>query len=119
MSDAFREMIGGVDILPLHGYTEFYIDGKWIHASPSYDLAICQKNRYVPVEFDGTSDAKDSPCDQDGRKHIEHIKDHGTFDDLPWDWMWEYLGQHLAELGFKWDEMMDSWERGIRSKSNE
>jgi transglutaminase-like putative cysteine protease len=119
ISDTFKEMIGGINILPLHGYAEFFIEGKWVHASPSYDVAICQKNRYVTVEFDGMNNAKDSPYDRDGKKHIEHIKDHGTFDDLPWEWMWEYLRQHLAELGFNWDEMMDSWEQGIQSKSNE
>ena len=116
MSDGFKEITQGIDILPLHGYTEFYIEGKWVHASPSYDLAICEKNRYVPVEFDGTHDAKDSPYDQEGRRHIEHLRDHGTFDDLPWGWMWDYLMHHVAEMGFEWDEMIGSWEQGIQSK---
>lgn len=119
MSDAFKQMIGGTNILPLHGYAELYVDGKWVHVSPSYDLAVCRKNRYVPVEFDGINDAKDSPYDQDGRVHVEHIKDHGTFDDLPWDWMWEYLREHIAELGFNWDELMDSWVQGTQSRSSE
>ncbi|UCG82671.1 MAG: transglutaminase domain-containing protein [Dehalococcoidia bacterium] len=119
MSDAFRKMIGGTNILPLHGYAELNIDGKWVHASPSYDLAVCQKNWYVPVEFDGINDAKDSPYDQEGRVHVEHIKDHGTFDDLPWDWMWEYLREHVAEQGFNWDELIDSWEQGIQSRLSE
>jgi transglutaminase-like putative cysteine protease len=118
MSDAFKAVTQGIDILPLHGYTEFEIDGEWVHASPSYDLAICEKNGYVPVEFDGMNDAKDSPYDQEGKRHIEHLKDHGTFDDLPWDWMWEYLRQHIADMGFEWDEMIDSWEQGIQGKSN-
>jgi transglutaminase-like putative cysteine protease len=119
MSDAFRKMIGGTNILPLHGYAELYLDGKWVHASPSYDLAVCQKNRYVPVEFDGINDAKDSPYDLDGRVHVEHIKDHGTFDDLPWTWMWEYLKEHVAALGFQWDELIDSWEQGVQSRSSD
>ena len=42
------------------------------------------------VEFDGIHDGKDSPFDLNGRPHTEHIKDHGHFEDSPWDWIVNY-----------------------------
>ena len=83
ISDIFREMIGGINVVPLHGYAELYIDGRWIHTSPAYDIDVCRRKRFVPVEFDGVNDAKDSPYDLDGNPHIEHLKYHGPYDDFP------------------------------------
>lgn len=116
ISDTFKELAGGTNLLALHGYAELYIDGKWIHASPAYNLAICQRKRFIPVEFDGINDAKDSQYDQDGRKHVEHAEDHGTFDDFPWDWMRDYGKQFVAKLGLDWNELIESGERIRNSK---
>ncbi len=106
ISDRFREMAGGTNLLSLHGYAELFINGKWVHASPAYDIAACRKHRFVPVEFDGVNDAKDSAYDQDGRQHIEHAKDHGTFADFPLDWIREYTRQFVASLGLDFDALM-------------
>ncbi len=34
LSDRFRSMIGGDNLLIQHGYAEVYIDGRWLHVSP-------------------------------------------------------------------------------------
>ncbi len=93
MSESFRQSIGGIDVLPFHGYAELYVNDRWIHVSPAYDLATCQKKRFVPVDFDGINDAKDSSYTEDGRPHIEHVKDHGSYDDFPWDEIIAYYQQ--------------------------
>lgn len=111
ISDRFREMIGGINILPLHGYAELYIDGKWIHASPAYDIEICRRKRFVPVEFDGANDAKDSPYDLDGRPHVEHLKYHGPYEDFPWDYIQKYYVEWSGLLGRDWDEFKDAGEQ--------
>jgi len=71
------------NILPDHGYTELYINDKWVKATPTFDLQICQKNQIIPVEFDGINDAKFHPHTQDGRFHIEYVLDRGPFADIP------------------------------------
>lgn len=104
LSEKFRNMIGGDNLVIQHGYAEILVDGKWVHACPAYDLETCQRKRFVPVDFDGVNDAKDSPYDQDGNQHIEHIKDHGHFDDFPWDWIVKYREEWVVRIGREWNE---------------
>ena len=73
------------NIFPWHGYAELYLDGKWVKATPAFDLTMCQEHRFMPVEFDGLSDARFHPHNQDGSPHIEYMLDRGTFDDVPLD----------------------------------
>ena len=73
------------NIFPWHGYAELYLDGKWVKATPAFDLTMCQEHRLIPVEFDGLSDARFHPHNQDGSPHIEYLLDRGPFDDVPLD----------------------------------
>ncbi len=108
LSEKFRQMIGGDNLLIQHGYVEIYIDGKWIHACPAYDLATCQKAGFVPVDFDGINNAKDSPYNQEGKPHIEHVKDHGHYADFPWDEIVNYRKEWVARIGREWTEFTDN-----------
>jgi transglutaminase-like putative cysteine protease len=104
LSEKFRKMIGGGNLLIHHGYTGIYLDGRWVHASPAYDLGTCEKNGFVPVDFDGTKDAKDSPYNRDGKPHIEHVKDYGQFDDFPWDYITSHRREWVDRIGREWNE---------------
>jgi transglutaminase-like putative cysteine protease len=104
LSEKFRAMIGGDNLLIQHGYAELYVDGRWLHVSPAYGRATCEQSGFVPVEFDGTGDAKDSPRSADGRPHIEHVKDHGHFEDFPWEFIVSYRKEWVAAIGRGWDE---------------
>lgn len=76
----------GTNILPFHGYAELYLNGKWVKATPAFDLKLCENNRIVPVEFDGESDAIFHLYNRDGKLHIEYLEDLGRhYDDLPLD----------------------------------
>ena len=108
LSYKFRKMIGGGNLLIQHGYAELHIDGKWVHASPAYDLETCRRNGFVPVEFDGVNDAKDSPYNRDGKPHIEHVKDHGHYVDFPWDDIVNYRKEWVARIGREWTEFTES-----------
>ncbi len=101
-------MIGGGNLLIQHGYTEIFIGDRWVHASPAYDLDTCEKNGFVPVDFDGTKDAKDSPYNRDGKHHIEHVKDHGHFLDFPWDEIDGYRREWVVRIGREWTEFTDN-----------
>jgi len=108
LSEKFRKMIGGDNLLIQHGYAELYVDGEWVHVSPAYDLKTCQKAGFVPVEFDGVNDAKDSAYNREGKRHIEHVKDHGHFDDFPWDYIRKYQQEWVAQIGREWNEFTDN-----------
>ncbi|MBM3141849.1 MAG: transglutaminase domain-containing protein [Chloroflexi bacterium] len=75
----------GTNLFPYHGYNELYIDGKWVKAAPTFELKVCQENRLIPVEFDGKHDALLPSHDLDGNPHIEYLQDHGRYENIPLD----------------------------------
>jgi len=111
LSPRFREMIGGDNLLIQHGYAELYVNEEWLHVSPAYDAETCQKAGFVPVDFDGTGDARDSAYDQEGKRHIEHVKDHGQYDDFPWDYVKQYQREWVSRIGREWSEFTDNVKR--------
>jgi len=73
----------GSDLFIYHGYTEFLLEGKWVKATPAFNLALCTKFRVKPLEFDGRNDSIFHAYDQDARRHMEYVRDRGSFADVP------------------------------------
>jgi transglutaminase-like putative cysteine protease len=87
----------GTNILPFHGYAELYLNGKWVKATPAFDLKMCERHRIIPVEFDGKNDAMFHSRNRDGKLHIEYVKNLGHYyDDLPLDRLWDALIQNYG-----------------------
>jgi len=86
------------NLFSYHGYTELYINGKWIKATPAFDLKMCHKNRIIPVEFDAQNDAILHSHNLDGKLHIEYIEDHGYREDVPVD---EILARWEKDYGLE------------------
>ena len=68
-----------------HGYSVLYVDGKWLKASPAFNLTMCEKLDTKPLEFDGKSHALFHEYDNKNRKHMEYIQDHGAVADFPYE----------------------------------
>jgi transglutaminase-like putative cysteine protease len=66
-----------------HGYTELHIGGRWIKATPAFDLKMCQEKRILPVEFDGQQHALLHSRNSDGKLQIEYVRDRGHSIDVP------------------------------------
>ena len=75
----------GTDLFVYHGYTDVFLEGKWVKATPAFNLELCNNFNAKPLEFDGLQDSVFHPLDNAGNQHMEYVKDHGTFEDLPWD----------------------------------
>jgi transglutaminase-like putative cysteine protease len=75
----------GSDLFIYHGYTDLRIDGKWVKATPAFNLALCTRFRVKPLEFDGGSDSIFHPFDEDDRRHMEYLRDRGVYADVPVD----------------------------------
>ncbi|MEE4362337.1 MAG: transglutaminase family protein [Desulfotignum sp.] len=73
------------DLFVWHGFTEVFLNGKWVKATPAFNLGLCESFHVKPLEFDGTCDSIFHPFDNLGNRHMEYVKEHGSFDDLPWD----------------------------------
>lgn len=73
----------GTDRFVYHGYTELWLEGRWVKATPAFNLDLCRKFRVKPLEFDGRSDSIFHPFDADDRRHMEYLRDRGSFADVP------------------------------------
>jgi len=71
------------DVFYFHGYSSIYLDGRWLKATPAFNVELCEKFRFLPLEFDGTEDSIYHAFDADGRKHMEYVRDRGEFADVP------------------------------------
>ncbi len=84
-STRLLEVMGGNDVFAYHAFSEFWLDGRWVKATPAFNIELCERFGVKPLEFDGTSDALLHPYDTAGRQHMEYVRDRGSFDDLPLD----------------------------------
>jgi len=75
----------GDNVMKYHGYALLYLNGKWIKATPSFDIELCREHKFIPVEFDGTKDAIFHRYNQEGKLHMEYIYNHGIYDEVPWE----------------------------------
>jgi transglutaminase-like putative cysteine protease len=73
----------GSDLFIYHGYTELHLDGKWVKATPAFNLSLCTRFRVKPLEFDGRGDSIFHPFDEDNRRHMEYVRDRGAHADVP------------------------------------
>lgn len=71
------------DIFYWHGYAEMLLDGKWVKATPAFNIELCEKFRLLPLEFDGRSDSLYHPFDAQGNRHMEYVNQRGAYTDLP------------------------------------
>ena len=81
--------VTGTDVFSWHGYVAMLLDGRWIKATPAFNIEMCRRFNVLPLEFDGSADALMHPYNALQQRHMEYIKQHGEFDDLPY--------QQLAE----------------------
>jgi hypothetical protein len=60
-----------------------YLDGKWVKATPAFNLSLCTRFNVRPLEFDGKTDSIFHAYDRRGQRHMEYVGEHGHFADLP------------------------------------
>ncbi|MFW9823395.1 MAG: transglutaminase family protein [Candidatus Thorarchaeota archaeon] len=74
------------NVMHYHGYSELYLNGKWIKLTPSFDQGTADKGGFHPMcEFDGECDAVFPEYDNDGNRFGEYVLDRGVHADLPLD----------------------------------
>jgi len=88
-----RELIGGGDLIIWHGFTELYLEGRWVKATPAFNRNLCERFGVVPLEFDGRQDSLFHPYDRAGRLHMEYVRQRGSFADVPYQTLLTELGR--------------------------
>jgi transglutaminase-like putative cysteine protease len=102
----------GTNLFTYHGFAEFLLNGRWVKATPAFDLQLCRKNRIIPVEFDGVNDAMLPERGLDGKLHIEYVKSHGFFADLPHETIVETYVRIYGHMA------MDAWQETYKQHMN-
>ena len=86
------------DIFIWHSYADLHVCGRWVKATPAFDLALCERVGIKPLEFDGENDSLFHPFDREGRRHMEYLRDRGTFADVPFETIQEAFSHAYPSL---------------------
>lgn len=73
----------GTDLFIFHGFTELWLGGSWVKATPAFNVELCQRFGVRPLEFDGRHDSLFHEYSVDGQRHMEYAGARGSFADLP------------------------------------
>ncbi len=73
----------GSDIFAYHAFTEFFLEGKWVKATPAFNRELCRRHGVAPLEFNGREDSIFQPYNAENRKFMEYLVFHGSFADIP------------------------------------
>ncbi|MBE0582457.1 MAG: transglutaminase domain-containing protein [Desulfofustis sp.] len=88
----------GTDLFFYHGYTEFFLEGRWVKATPAFNLSLCRRFRVKPLEFDGEHDSIFHEFNEEGRRHMQYVKDHGSYADLPFEELFTAYRRHYPAM---------------------
>ena len=73
----------GSDLFIFHGFTELWLAGRWVKATPAFNIELCRRFGVRPLEFDGRHDLLFHEYSVDGQRNMEYVGSRGTFADLP------------------------------------
>jgi len=88
----------GTDLLVFHGYTQLWIDGRWVAATPAFNKELCAHLGVEPLEFDGEHDSVFQEYDPQAGRFMEYVTDHGAHDDIPFEAMLAAWEEHYASV---------------------
>jgi transglutaminase-like putative cysteine protease len=75
----------GSDVFYYHGYTDVWLGGRWVKATPAFNRELTDKFGLKPLDWDAVGDSIYHPFDLSGRRHMEYLAYRGVFADIPFD----------------------------------
>ena len=73
----------GSDVFVFHGFTEFYLEGRWVKATPAFNRELCERHGVAPLEFNGREDSIFQPYNEEKRRFMEYLEFIGSYADIP------------------------------------
>jgi len=73
----------GSDLFVYHGFVEFYLEGKWVKATPAFNRELCERHRVAPLEFNGREDSLFHLYNLEKKEFMEYVEYHGVYQDIP------------------------------------
>lgn len=77
----------GTNIFLYHGYTEAYINGRWIKLTPIFDIETSRKMNIEPLDFNGYNDVLLPRYNREGKPQFTYLKYRGCYKDFPYEEM--------------------------------
>ena len=88
----------GTNLFFFHGYADIYLNGKWVKATPAFNIELCNKAGIKPLDFDGYNSSLFHEYDIQGRMHMEYVKQRGEFFDIPYEDLINCWKEHYPML---------------------
>jgi transglutaminase-like putative cysteine protease len=104
LSTERMRQVMGTDIFYWHGFTEIRLEDRWIKATPAFNIELCERFGFLPLEFDGRSDSIYHPFDTAGHRHMEYVRQRGSFDDVP-----------LADIVADFTDLYPAWQDAVEA----
>jgi transglutaminase-like putative cysteine protease len=73
----------GSDLFVFHGFTEFFLEGKWIKSTPAFNRELCERHGVAPLEFNGREDSIFQPYNSADQRYMEYVEFLGSYPDIP------------------------------------
>lgn len=105
----------GSNVFVYHGYTELFLEGRWVKATPAFNKELCWRHGIDPLDFDGRSDSLFHPYNKSQQKFMEYLAYHGEYADIPVQaivdaWKAAYGSQRVQG----WIRAMENAEHPVR-----
>lgn len=88
----------GSDTFYFHGYTDVWLGGRWLKATPAFNKELTDKFRLKPLDWDGRADSIYHPFDLEGRRHMEYLAYRGVYADIPFDTIRAAFRQYYPKM---------------------
>ncbi len=104
----------GSDLFVFHGYTDLFLEGRWVKATPAFNKELCLRHGIDPLHFDGRKDSLFHPYNKKQQKFMEYVAYHGDYADIPVEtildaWKAAYGEQRVQE----WIDALEKAEPGV------
>ena len=80
-----------------HGYTELFIEDKWMKCTPSFDKNICRLSNVTPLDWDGATDSMFQEFEKE-KRFMEYLHYYGEFEDVPIELMNSEMKKYYPHL---------------------
>jgi transglutaminase-like putative cysteine protease len=107
----------GSDLFVWHGYTDLWLDGAWVKATPAFNIELCDRFGLLPLEFDGRADSIYHPFDKAGNRHMEYVTMHGAFDDVPLQQILDAFAVHYPNMPLEKSAQQGDFESDVARES--
>ena len=112
------------DVFYFHGYTSIFLQGRWVKATPAFNIELCEKFGLHPLEFNGREDSLYHEFDVAGNRHMEYINERGEYLEPPIEEMLDLFSKHypgmVTDGGGSGDKALQSadWEQDVAAEVN-